>query len=397
MELGFITPSTIKHPLPGVVLLLSVSCSGIGTRLSALPLDAAARGFVTLSRPVILPQSRLTADCGPESLCAVIAFWGKTATVEEVSRRLRNPLLQGVFSTDIPPLARERGLKATLSEGNVDRLKRALDRGVPPIVMIDSGGGNRHFFVATAYSDLERAVICEDYGESKRLVGYDELDARWERAGRLLLELEPSTADADFHAGANLEASGQVEEAASLYRRALTAQPDHYDARVGLGNCLLHLGRHEEALAEYRRAREADPRDPRVANNLANLLVELKRDLPEAEKLAEDAVAKYRSALREAHREPQARAERDLAYALGTLGQARAAQGRHALAISAWKASYDHLPLTDADPRARRLLEIALSCRALSMPAEARKHLESASREARDHALRARIEEALNR
>jgi hypothetical protein len=87
----------------------------------------------------------------------------------------------------------------------------------------------------------------------------------------------------------------------------------------------------------------------------------------------------------------------DLADALGTLGQARAANDRHDLAIAAWKAARDHYPLTEFDVRAKRLLEIAQSCRALNMPAEARRNLEAALAEARDPDLRTRIQSLLSR
>ena len=85
----------------------------------------------------------------------------------------------------------------------------------------------------------------------------------------------------------------------------------------------------------------------------------------------------------------------DLADAFGTLGQAMAANGHHVPAISAWKAACDHYPLTEFDTRAKRLIEIAHSFRALSMPSEARRHLELALREAKDPDLRSRIEAEL--
>jgi tetratricopeptide (TPR) repeat protein len=147
-----------------------------------------------------------------------------------------------------------------------------------------------------------------------------------------------------------------------------------------------------------------------VLNNLANIYLELKRELPEAEKLAGKAVERFetsylhaRSAM-EQELQPGVRsirqselkdAELDLADALGTLGQARAANARHDLAIAAWTAARDHYPLTEFDVRAKRSYEIALSCRALNMPAEARRHLDVALREAKDPDLRSRIEEAL--
>ena len=323
---------------------------------------------------------------------------------------MRDRRLGGIYSSDVPLLARPHGLKAAFSEGAVGRLRAAIDREVPPIIMVASGGSQFHFFVVSGYNDRERVIVAEDYDGLKRLIGYDELEEIWSPAGRLLLEMEPSKAD-DFHRqAANLEMEGLPKEAAALYRKALEIDPDHYEARTGLGNCLLAQGKAEEALAEYRRARESNGADPRILNNLANVLLELRRDLPEAEAAAEKAVVEFerlwRAAKEEVERETQPsmrllkgrdlpRLERDLGHGLGTLGQARAAAGKHVPAIAAWKASYDHLPLTAQDSRAKRLYEIALSSRALGMPAEARVSLEAALREAQDPALRQKIETAL--
>lgn len=334
-------------------------------------------------------------------------YWGKSATVEELSYFGRTPNLTGMLSTQVPALARQKGFKATFLEGSVGRVKNAVDRGVPPIIGVQSGGGNYHCFVVIGYSDREQTIVCEEYEDTKRLISYEEIEELWQPAGHLMLELEVSRAEELFADGASLEAKGRHDEAAALYRKALQADPTFYEARVGLGNCLLYRNKLEEALQEYRLAFQANSADPRVCNNLANVYLELKRDLPEAERLAGLAVERYESALRHARagvdqeRRPALKtiraaelkdAELDLADALGTLGQARAANGRHELAIAAWKAARDHYPLTEFDVRAKRLLEIALSCRALRMPAEARRNLDAALLEARDPDLRARIE-----
>lgn len=378
--------------------------------MSRLPDDAAARGYVLLSKPVSLPQSRLTAECVPESLCAVMNYWGKAASVEELSYYGRLSTMNGMLSTQVPVLARQKGFRASFVEGSVGRIKNAIDRGVPPIIGVESGGGRYHCFVVIGYSDKEQNIVCEEYHDSKRLITYEEIEQLWQPAGHLMLEIEVSRADELFADAANLEAKGRYDEAVRLYRKALEGDPNLYEARLGLGNCLLFMHKPEEALAEYKKAYEANASDPRVCNNLANVYLELKRELPEAERLAGRAVESYETTFQrvrlsaEGESDPAVRtlrqkevrnAELDLADALATLGQVRAADRRHDLAIAAWKASIDHTPLTQFDVRARRLYDIAQSCTAMQMPAEARRHLEEGLRTARDPDLRARIEAAL--
>ncbi len=382
----------------------------MGETVDRLPPDAGARGYVVLQKAVQLPKSRLTSDCGPESFCAVMHYWGRPAEVHEISPLVRDPDARGTLPNRLVPLARQRGFKVTLAAGSVPRIRRAIESGVPPIIMVGSGGGDFHFFVVTGYNDREGHIVCEEYRDSKRLIPYGRLESIWAEAGHLMMEIEPTTAEADFRAGADRESKGLYAEAIHLYRRALQSDPEHCDAIVGLGNCLLATGKKEEALAEYSRARQLDPINPRIMNNMAHLYLELKRDPAEAERLAERAVERFEEEFRRAREElagetrpsrrqalerDAARKERDLGHALGTLGQARAACGKHPMAIAAWRSSYDHLPLTDADSRARRLYEIGLSYRALEQPEEARGHLVRALREARDPALRSKIEEAL--
>jgi tetratricopeptide (TPR) repeat protein len=372
--------------------------------------DAAAKGYVLLPKPVSLPQSRMTAECVPESVCAVMNYWGKAASVEELSFYGRTSNLDGMLSTQVPILARQKGFRATFLEGSVGRIKNAIDRGVPPIIGVESGGGNYHCFVVIGYSDQEQTIVCEEYRDKKRLIPYEEVERVWQPAGHLMLELEVSRADELFADGANLEAKGRYDEAARMYKKALQLDASLYEARLGLGNCLYFQHKLDEALKEYKAAYEANKADPRVCNNLANVYLDLKRELPEAERLSESAVESYEAALRRAgeaaaqEAEPAARsirlkeagvAELDLADALATLGEVRACNGKHELAVAAWKAAVDHSPLTLFDVRARRLLDMALSFRALNMPAEARRHLDWALREARDPDLRAKIEAAL--
>ncbi len=396
--------------LAGCFAALISGCSGIGTTVSTLPVDAAARGYVLLAKPVALPRSRLTAECVPESVCAVMNYWGKAVSVEELSFYGRSSNLNGMLSTQVPILARQRGFRATFIDGSVGKIKNAIDRQVPPIIGVESGGGNYHCFVVIGYSDQDQVIVCEEYNDSKRLIPYGEVEEIWQPAGHLMLELEISRADELFADGANLEAKGRYSEAALLYKKALDLDKTLYEARLGLGNCLYFQHKLDEALAEYKTAHEANEADPRVCNNLANVLLDLKKELAEAETLAGKAVEEYEAALQRARQavdresseaarsirqKEAANAELDLADALATLAQARSINGKHELAIAAWKAGIDHTPLTLFDVRAKRVYEIGFSYKALNMPAEARRYLDAALREARDPDLRAKIQAAL--
>ncbi len=338
-----------------------------------------------------------------------MSYWERPCSVPELALLGRQMGLKGMVFTSIPPLARRRGFQVEFLDGTIPKIRSAIDRGVPPLIGTYVGVSNFHAFVVIGYSDREQMLICEDYQDAKRFIGYEALEKSWKESGHLMLELRPSEADGLFQTGTDREAKGLYAEAAGLYLKALAADPAHYEARVGLGNCRYFQGKREEALREYQKARELNGADPKLANNLASVLLDLGRELPEAGKLAEQAVDAYAEAERRARetmeREPvqavkalrrkeHQEAQLDLADALGTLGQARAAGGKHELAVAAAKAALDHYPLTAFDARARRHLEIGLSSKSLGMPAQAREHLERALQEAKDPVLLRRIEEA---
>jgi tetratricopeptide (TPR) repeat protein len=176
-----------------------------------------------------------------------------------------------------------------------------------------------------------------------------------------------------------------------------------------MGTCLLAQGQPAEAMTWYEKAHRQDGGDPRICNNLANIYVVLKKNLERVEILAERAVQVYgerrkraedevrqsERALRELRVRELKQAEQELSSALGTLGQARAANTKLELAIAAWQASLELMPLDRPDARARRLLEIGRAYKRLETPSEAKRHLEQALGTAKDEALRREIKAEL--
>src|SRR5205814_2046325 len=120
------------------------------------------------------------------------------AAVEELSFYGRMPNLNGMLFTQVPVIARQKGFKTTFLEGSVGKVKNAVDRGVPPIIGVQSGSGNYHCFVVIGYNDKEQTLVCEEYHDTKRLISYEEIETLWQPAGHLMLELEVSRAEELF-------------------------------------------------------------------------------------------------------------------------------------------------------------------------------------------------------
>jgi hypothetical protein len=89
--------------------------------------------------------------------------------------------------------------------------------------------------------------------------------------------------------------------------------------------------------------------------------------------------------------------ELELAMALGTLGQIRYLQREFALAIAAWKASYDLLPLNLTPLRAKRLLHIARAFNSMGIVSQERTYLQQARAVADDPVLIKEIDSQLSK
>lgn len=382
-------------------------------RTAEVPAPPDLKEFVRVPGELTLPSGKVTYDCGPEALTCLLRYYGKTVDVDAVTAHIYSPDLGphgGTVSTQLAPMARRLGFAAALVTGSIGRLKQRIDRQDPSIIMVRIREDLHHFYVVTGYSDSLHMVLCEEYGGAKRAIGFNELAELWEPAGFFMLEISPSTAETDFRLGSEHEAQGRLTEAVDAYQRALARDPVHQPALVGLGNCRLAQGRRDEAIELYGQALKLHEKDPKAMNNLAHALWERGDALEEARRLSEGAVQTYIERLDsltriertqsaggadpEAAREIRRRineTQMELALGYGTLAAIRYALKEHALAISAWKASYDMLDLSRVDLRARRLLMIARAYRQLNVRSQGKAYLEEALRMAQDQALKDEI------
>lgn len=118
-------------------------------------------------------------------------------------------------------------------------------------------------------------------------------DGRWDAAEKLyavLLQENPTNANALHFLGVLKHQRGDHEQALSLIQRSLTHDSSLPDWHSNLGNVLLESHRLEEAAAAYERARALAPDRPELHNNLGVLRREQGR-LEEAEAAYRHAVA----------------------------------------------------------------------------------------------------------
>jgi tetratricopeptide (TPR) repeat protein len=135
-----------------------------------------------------------------------------------------------------------------------------------------------------------------------------------------------------FRANA-LDMLGRYAEAVGAYEEVIGAAPEWWEAHANLGICHARNGDLEKAGAAFRRGLEDCPGSPEIRDELAAHLLALRKNLPEALRLSEEAVALGRDEIRH----------------LLTLGEARLALEDEAGATEAYGAV---LALDPANPRA---------------------------------------------
>ena len=137
----------------------------------------------------------------------------------------------------------------------------------------------------------------------------------------------------------SLDMLGRYPEAVAAYEEVIEETPDWWEAHANLGICHARNDRMEEAEAAFRRGLEDCPGSPEIRDELAAHLLSQEKNLDEALKLSEEAVALGRDEVRH----------------LYTLGEARLAVEDEAGAAEAYRGV---LALDPSDPAAH--LELGL-------------------------------------
>ena len=148
-----------------------------------------------------------------------------------------------------------------------------------------------------------------------------------------------------------LDMLGRYDEAVAAYEEVIAEAPDWWEAHANLGICHARNGHSPEAEAAFRRGLEDCPGSPEIRDELAAHLLAERKNLDEALRLSEEAVALGRDEIRHLH----------------TLGEARLSIGDEAGAAEAYAAVLD---LDPENPEAHLELGILHEVRGEAREAE---------------------------
>jgi tetratricopeptide (TPR) repeat protein len=174
----------------------------------------------------------------------------------------------------------------------------------------------------------------------------------FEKAVEAALVEEQKSGARTFRAN-TLDMLGRYDEAVEAYEEVIAETPEWWEAHANLGICHARNGQSARAEAAFRQGLEDCPGSPEIRDELAAHLLSERRDLPEALRLSEEAVALGRDEIRHLH----------------TLGEARLAIGDESGAAEAYSAM---LALDPENPEAH--LELGLLYEARGEAREAEEH-----------------------
>ena len=243
--------------------------------------------------------------CGAGSLAGVLGVYDRVyaamEVIEEIDAVLPKARNGGVLTLDLLLEARARGFGASLTTGSPGAITSALERGTPPILVLqvlDMPGSRKDFFhyVIADGRDPDRGLVRLHFGDGKaRWVSDKWLKRPWGGTANAMILIEPRTARAapsgrEIRYAVALELNGNPAAAAAIYRRLLSEEPDSEILWTNLGNAEAALGDTQAAETAFRRAIEIDPTYQEALNNLAWLLIGQQPVSQEAVSLARRAV-----------------------------------------------------------------------------------------------------------
>lgn len=220
-----------------------------------------------------LPQTELL--CGGAALAMVLRYWGERALVEEFAP-LVNKDAGGIADSVLMEAVAQRGWRAVRLPGSMSALAESLERGEPPILLIEDRPGFFHYVVLVGLES--HAVLLHDptWGP-KRRVGQREFLAHWQKSRFWALLVLPSP-EADTDVGVVARQAVQPSNA--------SLSPCDRELQRAIAD--IDGARPEIAAASLEEMRIRCPSDSRPVSELAGLRFAA-RDWRAAEALAHEA------------------------------------------------------------------------------------------------------------
>ena len=226
------------------------------------------------------PVAQNAYQCGPAALESVIRYWGGSADEDSIGKTLYKSRTRGVFNFSLAQYMKTIGFWSEIHQerGEAD-LKKWLRKGVPPIVMLDSGTlwvRTYHFVVLKGFDDGLRIFYANTGVLETQAIDYGEFERRWKKADTWsLIVSPPEKVDWELDETQSiemaliLEKKGNLDQAERWLESALSKNPKSLAAKFNLANIYIKSNRSEQAKIIYQELLNQNPSRAEISNNLA--------------------------------------------------------------------------------------------------------------------------------
>ncbi len=173
----------------GIVFALSPGCAAVQTPSHGI--DSRAHYIKGVPFYHLVHQQ---SACGSSALAAVITYWNRAISMEQIISRVTLPEFSGSLPPDMEQFLTESGLAAAASSGTQDSLKILILRNVPVISLLDLGAGasrRPHYVTVIGFDDARGVFIVHDGLTANKQIEYNTFLKTWERAGNWMLVAMP--------------------------------------------------------------------------------------------------------------------------------------------------------------------------------------------------------------
>jgi ABC-type bacteriocin/lantibiotic exporter with double-glycine peptidase domain len=174
--------------------VLTIIISGCATRnFSTLRPGIEGRGHYIDGVPFYRQQEY---SCGPAALAGILAFWGRPASLKQITAAVYLPELHGTLPMDMENFMREAGFETFSAAGTLEEVKVHIRTGRPVICLLDLGFGlyrQPHYVTVLGFDDVNAVLIVHDGLQANRVISYDAFEREWSRAGYWMLTVRPQS------------------------------------------------------------------------------------------------------------------------------------------------------------------------------------------------------------
>ena len=249
----------------------------------------------TLEIPLVQEEN----ICLPLVVSAVSKYWGIDLPLKEATEIAKKyPRMKGSILIEGVELAERHGLSAIISNSSLKELKKMIDIGVPPIVILPGiKDVVQHASLVVGYDETEKTIF-HYIPEPEKIGAIPEkrFDEQWQEDDRLMLLIIPQDILSDVNKfdekkirsnrlcfdGEKLRLQGKTDEAISTLKEALEINKSNSTAMCLLAG-ILNDQNSREALDYYKKTIELNSKYYLAYRGLGNYYLKTK-DYQNAEK-----------------------------------------------------------------------------------------------------------------